>query len=87
MLIVENRKVVDFSAEPGGYIYQTGTEPSMFDSGFKGLKESFKKVGKRLPMVGSRKTTSECIISTPEIMGNKVGVGDVPFGIANLASP
>ena len=45
MIIVENGKIVDFTSEPGAYIYNTGTEPSLFDSGFTGLKESFKKVG------------------------------------------
>ena len=80
MLIVENGKVVDFSAEPGGYIYQTGTEPSMFDSGFKGLKESFKKVGKRFTYGGQPENDQRVYyINTKEIMGNKVGVGDVPF--------
>ena len=80
MLIVENGKVVDFSAEPGGYIYQTGTEPSMFDSGFKGLKESFKKVGKRFIYGGQPENDQRVYyINTKEIMGNKVGVGDVPF--------
>ena len=43
MLIVENGKIVDFSAEPGEYIYQTGTEPSMLDSGWKGLKRALKR--------------------------------------------
>ncbi len=80
MLIVENGKVVDFSAEPGGYIYQTGTEPSMFDSGFQGLKESFKKVGKRFTYGGQPENDQRVYyINTKEIMGNKVGVGDVPF--------
>ncbi len=88
MLIVENGKVVDFSAEPGGYIYQTGTEPSMFDSGFQGLKESFKRSESALPMAGSRKTTRECIISTPrKSWATKWAWGDVPFRTANLASP
>ena len=32
MIIVENGKIVDFCGEPGGYIYNTGTEPSLFDS-------------------------------------------------------
>ena len=48
MLIVENGKIVDFTTEAGAYTYDTGTEPSLFDSGFSGLKESFAKVGKKI---------------------------------------
>lgn len=80
MLIVENGKIVDFSAEPGEYIYQTGTEPSMLDSGWKGLKESFKKVGKRFTYGGQPENDQRVYyINTKEIMGNKVGVGEIPF--------
>lgn len=80
MLIVENGKVVDFSAEPGAYIYETGTEPSMLSGGWKGLKESFKKVGKRFTFGGQAENDQRVYyINIKEIMGNKVGIGDVPF--------
>lgn len=80
MLIVENGKVVDFSAEPGAYIYRTGTEPSMLDSGWQGLKDSFKKVGKRFTFGGQPENDQRVyFVNTKEITGNKVGVGDVPF--------
>ncbi len=80
MLIVENGRIVDFCAEPGEYLYQTGTEPSMLDSGWHGLKESFKKVGKRFTFGGQPENDQRVYyINTKEIMGNKVGVGEVPF--------
>ncbi|HAG04400.1 MAG TPA: virion core protein (lumpy skin disease virus) [Lachnospiraceae bacterium] len=80
MLIVENGKVVDFTSEPGAYTYDTGTEPSLFDSGFSGLKESFKKVGKRFAYGGSAENDQRVYyVNIKEIMNNKVGVGDVPF--------
>ncbi len=80
MLIVENGRIVDFCAEPGEYIYQTDTEPSMLDSGWHGLKESFKKVGKRFTFGGQPENDQRVYyINTKEIMGNKVGVGEVPF--------
>ncbi len=79
---------MDFSAEPGEYIYQTGTEPSMLDSGWKGLKESFKKVGKRFTYGGQPENDQRVYyINTKEIMGNKVGVGKSLSGTASLASP
>lgn len=80
MLIVENGKVVDFCAEPGQYVYQTGTQPSLLSGGWKGLKESFQQVGKRFT-AGGQELTSQYVyyINTKELMGNKWGVGDVPF--------
>ena len=64
MLIVENGKIVDFTTEAGAYTYDTGTEPSLFDSGFSGLKESFAKVGKRFTFGGQPEMTKEFISLT-----------------------
>lgn len=80
MLVVENGKIVDYTAEAGAYIYDTGTEPSLFDGGFKGLKESFAKVGKRFTFGGQPENDQRVyFVNTKEIIDNKVGVGDVPF--------
>lgn len=80
MIIVENGKVVDFTSEAGAYTYDTGTEPSLFDSGFKGLKESFKTVGKRFTFGGQAENDQRVyFVNTKEIMNNKVGIGNVPF--------
>jgi membrane protease subunit (stomatin/prohibitin family) len=80
MLIVENGKIVDFTVEPGAYTYDTGTEPSLFDGGWQGLKESFVKVGKRFVYGGQPENDQRVYyINTKEIMDNKFGVGDIPF--------
>jgi membrane protease subunit (stomatin/prohibitin family) len=80
MVIVENGKIVDFTSEAGAYTYNTGTEPSLFDSGFSGLKESFKKVGKRFTYGGQPENDQRVyFINTKEIMNNKIGIGNVPF--------
>lgn len=80
MMIVENGKVVDFSGEAGAFIYQSDTEPSLFEGGWKGLKESFKKVGKRFTYGGQPENDQRVyFVNTKEIMDNKVGIGDVPF--------
>lgn len=80
MLIVENGKVVDFTSEPGAYTYNTGTEPSLFDSGFSGLADSFKKVGKRFTYGGQPENDQRVyFVNTKEIMNNKIGIGNVPF--------
>lgn len=80
MLIVENGKVVDFCAEPGQYTYQTGTQPSLLSGGWNGLAESFKQVGKRFT-AGGQELSSQYVyyINTKELMGNKWGIGEVPF--------
>ncbi len=80
MLVVENGKVVDFCAEPGQYTYQTGTQPSMLSGGFKGLAASFGQVGKRFTAGGQILSAQRVYyINTKELMGNKWGVGGVPF--------
>ncbi len=80
MLVVENGKIVDFTSEAGAYIYDTKTEPSLFDGGFKGLKESFKQVGKRFTYGGQAENDQRVyFVNTKEIMNNKVGIGNVPF--------
>ncbi len=80
MLVVENGKVVDFTTEAGAYTYDTGSEPSLFDTGFQGLKDSFKQVGKRFEYGGQPQNDQRVyFINSKEIMNNKIGIGDVPF--------
>ena len=53
MMIVDQGKVVEFCDEPGEFLYDASTEPSLFYGGFgKGLLESFKNVGKRFTFGG-----------------------------------
>lgn len=60
MMIVDNGKVVDFTAEPGEYTYDTSTEPSMLYGGFgKGLVASFKNMGQRFTFGGQPEKTRE----------------------------
>ncbi len=80
MLIVENGKIVDFTSEAGAYTYDTGTEPSLFDAGFQGLKDSFNMVGKRFTYGGQPENDQRVyFVNTKEIMNNKIGIGEVPF--------
>jgi membrane protease subunit (stomatin/prohibitin family) len=48
MLIVEQGKVVEVCAEPGEFVYDSSTEPSVF-SGKLGdsIKDTFRAIGKR----------------------------------------
>lgn len=80
MLVVENGKIIDFCAEPGGYIYNTGTEPSLFDDSEYWLKESFQKMGQRFKSGGQAMNDQRVyFVNKKEILNNKVGVGEVPF--------
>ena len=45
MIIVEQGKVVDVCAEPGVFVYDTSTEPSLFTGGLgQGIKNTFKTI-------------------------------------------
>jgi len=89
MLIVEDGKIVDFTAEPGSYTYDSSTEPTMLYGGFgKGLIESFKKFGKRFQMGGDTGHDQRVyFVNTKEITQNKFGTAqpiplrDSEFGI------
>lgn len=89
MLIVEDGKIVDFTAEPGAYTYDSSTEPTMLYGGFgKGLLESFKKFGKRFQTGGDTAHDQRVyFINTKEITQNKFGTAqpiplrDSEFGI------
>lgn len=74
-LIVEDGKIVEFCAEPGRFVWDSSTEPSMFCGGFfKGLADSFKKFGERFTFGGDRaKTQRVYFVNTKEIMNNKFG--------------
>ena len=74
-LIVEDGKIVEFCAEPGRFIWDASTEPSMFCGGFfSGLVASFNKFGERFTFGGDRaKTQRVYFVNTKEIMNNKFG--------------
>lgn len=74
-IIVEDGKIVEFCAEPGRFIWDSSTEPSVFCGGFgKGIIDSFKKFGERFTFSGDRaKTQRVYYVNTKEIMDNKFG--------------
>lgn len=86
MMIVENRAVVDVCAEPGEFVYDTGTEPSVF-SGKLGdmVKKSFEQVGRRFTFGGDAgKDQRIYYFNTKEIVGNKYGTASpVPFRVVD----
>lgn len=74
LLIVEDGKVIEFSAEPGRFTWESSTEPSLFDNGFQGLKDSFRIFGKRFTMGGTPgKDQRVYFVNLKEIIDNKFG--------------
>lgn len=82
LIVLTDGKIVDFTAEPGLYTFDKGTEPSLFYGGFgKGLLDSFKKFGERFTTGGVVAHDSRVyFINTRYIKGNKFGTSTpIPF--------
>ena len=89
MIIVEQGKVVDVCAEPGEYVYDSFTEPSLFCNDLEdGIVQVFDQIGKRFGFGGETPEDQRVyFINTKELTGNKYGTpGPVPFRVidANL---
>jgi membrane protease subunit (stomatin/prohibitin family) len=86
MMIVEQGQVVDVCAEPGEYVYDQSTEPSIFTGGLgQGIKDTFATIGRRFAFGGeSGKDQRVYYFNLKEIMGNKYGtVNPVPFRVVD----
>lgn len=75
MMVIENGQILEFSAEPGTYKFDKGTESSVFEGGFgKGLKEAIKKMGKRTTFGGQTANDQRVYyINLLSLTGNKFG--------------
>ena len=86
MMIVEQGKVVEVCAEPGEFIFDNSTEPSIFAGEFgESLKESFRNIGKRFTFGGEPpKDQRVYYFNTKELVGNKYGTaGAIPFRVVD----
>ena len=84
MIIVEDGKVIDASAEPGNYTFDSGSEPSLLGNGFD-FKKTFETIGKRFAFGGDAgKDQRVYYFNTKELTGNKFGTPNpVPFRVVD----
>lgn len=86
MMIVEQGKVVEVSAEAGEFVWDSSTEPSVFAGRFgKSLVDTFKAIGRRFTFGGDTgKDQRVYYFNTKELIGNKYGtVSPVPFRVVD----
>ena len=86
MIIVESGEIVDVCAEPGQFVYDRSTEPSIFygDLG-EGIKNTFARIGQRFTFGGDTgKDQRIYYFNTKEIYGNKYGTSSpIPFRVVD----
>ncbi len=86
MMIIEQGKIVEVCAEPGQFIYDSSTEPTIFSGSLgESIKQTFKNIGKRFTFGGDTgKDQRVYYFNTKEIAGNKYGTPNpVPFRVVD----
>lgn len=86
MMIVEQGKIVEVCAEPGEFVYDSSTEPSIFCGSLGlGIKETFRTIGKRFTFGGdTAKDQRVYYFNTKELLDNKFGTPNpIPFRVVD----
>ncbi len=86
MMIVEQGAIVEFCAEPGEFVWDSSTEPSIFYGGLgDGIKATWEQLKKRFTLGGDTgKDQRVYYFNTKELIGNKYGTANpVPFRVVD----
>lgn len=86
MILVDQGKVTELCAEPGEFVYDESSEPSLFTGSLgDAIKETFKNIGRRFTFGGEPpKDQRIYYFNTKEITGNKYGTpSPVPFRVVD----
>ncbi len=86
MMIVEQGKIVEFTAEAGEFTWDASTEGSLFYGGLgQGLKDSWNNLKRRFTFgADTGKDQRVYFFNTKEILGNKYGTpAPVPFRVVD----
>lgn len=86
MIIVDNGKVSELCAEPGEFVYDSSTEPSIFAGKLgSSILDTFKEIGRRFTFGGEPpKDQRVYYVNTKEIIGNKYGTAaPIPFRVVD----
>lgn len=85
-LIVDGGKVAEVCAEPGEFVYDSSTQPSIFSGNLgDSIKATFSEIGKRFTFGGQAATDQRVYyINTKEVMGNRYGTATpIPFRVVD----
>ena len=86
MILVDQGKVTELCAEPGEFVYDSSTEPSIFSGQLgQSILDTFKNIGKRFTFGGEApKDQRIYYFNTKELIGNKYGTpSPVPFRVVD----
>jgi membrane protease subunit (stomatin/prohibitin family) len=86
MLIIDQGKVAEVCAEPGEFVYDSSTEPSIFYGSLgETIKQTFSVIGKRFTFGGDpAKDQRVYFVNTKEILKNLYGtMNPVPFRVVD----
>ena len=86
MIIVDQGKVAELCAEPGEFVYDSSSEPTIFSGNLgTSLLDTFKNIGKRFTFGGEPpKDQRVYYFNTKELIGNKYGTpSPVPFRVVD----
>ena len=86
MIIVDQGKIAEVCAEPGEFVYDASTEPSVFSGTLgEGIHTIFESIGKRVAFGGQApKDQRVYFFNVKEITGNKFGTPNpVPFRVVD----